>query len=100
MPVLAKRASSSYWWLGLGLGLGSGLRLGLGFQYEPPNPNPNPNLVDLVRAQLHLSARLAALEDVDVRLGVQLAPLRLVLDREALRLRYEGELVACGQGQG
>ena len=33
-------------------------------------------VVELVRAQLHLSARLAALEDVHVRLGVQLAPLQ------------------------
>eukprot|EP00964_Phaeocystis_antarctica_P031369 scaffold17757_cov62-Phaeocystis_antarctica.AAC.3 len=48
-------------------------------------------VVELVRAQLHLSARLAALGDV--RLSVQLAPLALVLDREALRLCDEGERV-------
>ena len=48
-------------------------------------------VVELVRAQLHLSARLAALEDV--RLSVQLAPLALVLDREALRLCDERERV-------
>ena len=36
-------------------------------------------VVELVRAQLHLSARLAALEDVIVRLGIQLAPLQHVV---------------------